>query len=1214
MRKLYVMMALLLGVHYANGQCTNPISVTPTSSYTENFNSGAGQWTSGGTANTWVLGNTSVFSRKAVINTPAGGTGNAWVTSDTAATSPTSTRNKYKNSENSFVQSPCFNFSGISNPVIRFKIWWATERPADGAALQYSTNGGTTWQSVGALNDPDNWYNTNVTSKPGGQNAGWSGNSGGYVVAQHDLNGTGNQAQVLLRFVFRSDFLTNADGIAFDDIEIFDKPAVDLGVTGFTAPVAGCGRTANENVSITIKNFGAAPQSNIPVSYSFTGAGTGSGTAVIPGPIAPGATVTFTFPQGADLRAGGTYTFSATVNQTGDNQTSNNTFANFDITNVTAISTFPYTENFENTATATDWTSGGTNSSWAKGTPIKAVINGAASGSNAWVTGRTGTHNANERSFVESRCFDFSNLLLPVFEFKIWWDSDVEDGAVLQSSIDDGATWQVVGAFNDPNNWYNDNTILGTPGGQATGWSGRMATNPPRGSGGWVLAKHDLPTLAGRPSVKFRVAFGSNASTNYDGFAFDDVTIYDKPENDLQLTAILEPFSGCGLSNQERVVVQIRNVGARTQRNFPVSYSYTRQGGATVGPITQQFTDSIQPGQSKFFFFSASNWADLSQQGTYNFTSWIALNNDTNRSNDTIRNYEVSNIQVRPTPSAPYIQNFEANKGGWFEGGANRTWAFGTPNKSTIRGAASGSNAWVTGGLGTGTYNANEFSYVESPCMDFSQLSSPVVEMKVWWSSEFNQDGAALQVSTNGGQSWITVGRMGDPNNWYNSNNLSGNPGGQKQGWSGTGQNSSGGWIVVQHNLDTVRLKPFVIMRVAFGSNASNQEDGFAFDDVVIFQKPTSDVGVVSIVPIAQSCGFSNCETISAVVKNNGSAPVANVPVSYQVGNNPVVTQTFADTIPAGGTLQVNFSQCADLSAIGSYQIRIRTNLANDQLGFNNELTATFQNALFNSLPLSWTFEPNSQNSFGELRTVSKAQSNIYVSPAAGNNSAGGMIMDGGATGAPWVDPIPPTLNPPFVRNPDHFAAAYICVDASKASRPELSFDLKQVVKGLFSNVNFRVTINGVQIGQTYQPPVNSTGTNWQRISVDLTPYKNLGVVRIGLESSVRESYRGGAGHANMIDSIVVRDLVGIQEDLFAKSINVYPNPTNGIFNIAVGADNNQAYTVEVTDLSGRTVKTARISNGARETVLVMTAHAKGVYLLKVMSEGNIATKKLVLY
>ncbi|WP_179352825.1 T9SS type B sorting domain-containing protein [Winogradskyella vidalii] len=187
------------------------------------------------------------------------------------------------------------------------------------------------------------------------------------------------------------------------------------------------------------------------------------------------------------------------------------------------ITTFPYTEDFESGDGG--WVAdNSTNGTWALGTPDGAIINSAASGSNAWVTNLSGTYNTGENSWVTSPVFDFSSLAAPSIELSIWYDAENSyDGAVLQSSIDGGSTWNNVGANGDPNNWYNDGSIGGNPGGQQEGWTG-TATD---GTNAWVIARHALTGLAGESNVILRIAFGSDGSVIDDGFGFDDINIFE---------------------------------------------------------------------------------------------------------------------------------------------------------------------------------------------------------------------------------------------------------------------------------------------------------------------------------------------------------------------------------------------------------------------------------------------------------------------------------------------------------------------------------------------------------------------------------------------------------------------------------------------------------------------------------------------------------------
>jgi len=120
-----------------------------------------------------------------------------------------------------------------------------------------------------------------------------------------------------------------------------------------------------------------------------------------------------------------------------------------------------------------------------------------------------------------------SGLTNPIVKMRIWWEAENSwDGAVLQYTTDGGATWQNVGHYKTGVNWYNDTTINGNPGGQQVGWTG-TASNI--GSKGWVTAQHTLKFLAGGPRVRFRMAFGSDGSIQYDGVAFDDFVIKERP-------------------------------------------------------------------------------------------------------------------------------------------------------------------------------------------------------------------------------------------------------------------------------------------------------------------------------------------------------------------------------------------------------------------------------------------------------------------------------------------------------------------------------------------------------------------------------------------------------------------------------------------------------------------------------------------------------------
>lgn len=204
----------------------------------------------------------------------------------------------------------------------------------------------------------------------------------------------------------------------------------------------------------------------------------------------------------------------------------NGTLTNFALTGSTsnwvksfiAISNSSFTENFDNGSNG--WTSGGTNNTWAFGTPAKSIINSAHSGTKAWVTGGlTSTYGNNENNWVQSPSYNFlSATAPPTVSLWIWRDLESDwDGVVLQQSISNGS-WTTVGILNDPNNWYNQN--LNNEYG--ANWSGA--------STGWVNASHELGNdVIGQSNVRFRLLFRSDVSVVFNGFAFDDFTVTAPP-------------------------------------------------------------------------------------------------------------------------------------------------------------------------------------------------------------------------------------------------------------------------------------------------------------------------------------------------------------------------------------------------------------------------------------------------------------------------------------------------------------------------------------------------------------------------------------------------------------------------------------------------------------------------------------------------------------
>ncbi|MFN0081366.1 MAG: PKD domain-containing protein, partial [Ferruginibacter sp.] len=211
-----------------------------------------------------------------------------------------------------------------------------------------------------------------------------------------------------------------------------------------------------------------------------------------------------------------------------------------------------------------------------------------------------------------------------------------------------------------------------------------------------------------------------------------------------------------------------------------------------------------------------------------------------------------------PISSFPYTEGFETTDGNWTSGGLGNDWAWGTPAKPVITGAATGTRCWIVGGLTGSSYTDGERSWLQSPCFDFTTLQYPHVSFNVFWEMEQRFDGGGFQYSTDLGVTWTNVGAVSEPANCLNANWFNFTPitnmnglATIRDGWSGNiqptalpclGGSGSGSWVNAQHTLINLAGTPNVIFRFIFGAGTTcNAYDGFAVDDIIIGNAPPNN-------------------------------------------------------------------------------------------------------------------------------------------------------------------------------------------------------------------------------------------------------------------------------------------------------------------------------------------------------------------------------------
>ena len=295
-------------------------------------------------------------------------------------------------------------------------------------------------------------------------------------------------------------------GYTFDDIRLLTLSA-DLELTAVLTPGKHpCELTSNETIRVRITNTTAVPLSGGQLWYRLNN--------VLNGPfnlstVSGNTTLDFDI-TGVDLSNHMLYNLDIFIHTPGDVYYQNDSLLNYQFYNSPQVTAFPYLEGFE--ANDGGWHAYGKNSSWGHGTPAKPVINRAANGNMAWSTGINGKYNNNERSYLESPCFDLSGFTVnPYLSFSLANQIEYNYDQAWVEYSEDGATWTRLGSTGSGTNWYNKAADI---------WDNTKLY--------WHVATCPIPlsAMTNKTNVRFRFVLVTDPGLTLEGLSIDDIHIY----------------------------------------------------------------------------------------------------------------------------------------------------------------------------------------------------------------------------------------------------------------------------------------------------------------------------------------------------------------------------------------------------------------------------------------------------------------------------------------------------------------------------------------------------------------------------------------------------------------------------------------------------------------------------------------------------------------
>jgi hypothetical protein len=471
----------------------------------------------------------------------------------------------------------------------------------------------------------------------------------------------------------------------------------------------------------------------------------------------------------------------------------------------------------------------------------------------------------------------------------------------------------------------------------------------------WKTKSFQLPeeaNFANSIQLKFTIGRTDPFST-YSGWNIDDLSLVGNYITyDLQPVEYIGPKCFCNHGENEQITVKVSNMGAENATDIPIGFSF--DNGLTW--VIDTISSTINSGDTIDYTFNKS--ADFSTGGWYHIWIKTFFEDEELPGNDLLAVDQFMPYQVVP----PYQTDFSTNNDYWNTWDGSTFWEWGVPFDAVINEQVSGNKVYATK-LGV-NYQINGNALLEGPCFDFSTMTQPVFECRVWGQVADVNDGLTLMYSSDGGENWLPVpGNTYYDWSWYD-NALPNPP--TVPGWSF----SSDEWVHMKTLLPaSFASHEYVKLGFLFNSDGQDNDEGFAIDDIKIYEAPYN-IAISSLEYPETNCELPDTTHVKVRIENSGPNTIAagtEFPIKLEWQNDHILTDTLViDTdFASGNTLDFLFSQTVPMDSAGSYDFLIVNLGESDPLFYGSNDDSLSASVDVNGMPQYNPFAPITGKSSG---------------------------------------------------------------------------------------------------------------------------------------------------------------------------------------------------------------------------------------------------------
>ncbi len=530
-----------------------------------------------------------------------------------------------------------------------------------------------------------------------------------------------------------------------------------------------------------------------------------------------------------------------------------------------------------------------------------------------------------------------------------------------------------------------------------------------------------------------------------------------------------------------------------------------------------------------------------------------------------------------------------------FEDFDGPSWTSGTVFSNTNDGVdpcwnrSSGSYSWrvsSTGNLGnhsSSTAPAADFSgsgnflyteasgssngdstFFESPWVNLDSVTAPLLSFATHVYG--TTSGTLLAQVSSDGANWTTI-------------------------WSQTGQvqtSSSDPWI--EHSVSVPSIAQdtakFRFVGVSQGCCAGDM----AIDAIRFRQAPTNDLGTISVAGIpAQACGLGTNETIDVTVANQGASQQDTFDIEYNTGSGWIFGTTITTPLAAGMTQTYQVAG-VDLSATGAFCLEARAVLLNDEDSTNDVSTPLcYVNLVQPTITAVQGAEICEAGPISVSVTTNADTVAWYDDPALTNQVGSGTTLNIANLTTTTTYYVQGT-------NSNGCQTAPSQALATVNTTPQVDFTF--IPNG--STVDFTSSITGSVDSILWDFGDGNTSTA-QSPSHTYTQTQTYLVTHSGFK---------GSCIGDTIKAIFVQ-VIGLENNPWSSSISVYPNPSDGGFEIEIPEVEGDVI-IEILDMKGTSVyRNSFEANGSLTSGIELPEASAGNHLIKIINGEKTSLKRI---